>query len=140
MQELIVLARADGPYYAAIREAVQIENDLQIYFRFKLEEATWLPKEKGKPQPLADKKFRAEIKAKDDRTPVIAVTSVRLWGDNFAFEYRDRSVISVHEWEERFAPPPVKIYLIYQLIYIAAIVAGQLHDAQVERLQHPPKG
>lgn len=80
------------------------------------------------------------IKAQDDRGPLIVVTSIRLWGDNFAFEYRDRSVISVHEWEERFAPPPVKVYLVYQLIYIGAIVAADLSDAQVERLQHPPKG
>jgi hypothetical protein len=75
-QLLIVLARPDGPYYGTIREAVQILNDLQPYFRFKLEYATWLPKEKGKQRPLADKKFRAKIKASDDRTPLIVVTSV----------------------------------------------------------------
>jgi len=43
-QTLTVLAREDGPYYARIREAVEIANNLQTYFRFVLEEATWLPR------------------------------------------------------------------------------------------------
>jgi hypothetical protein len=71
---------------------------------------------------------------------LIVITSLGLWGGNFAFEYRDQSVISVHEWEEKFAPPPVKVYLVYQLAFIAAIVAGELPDAQVEKMQHRPKG
>ena len=57
-QTLTVLAREDGPYYARISEAVEIANNLQAYFRFVLEEATWLPREKGRPKPLADKTFR----------------------------------------------------------------------------------
>jgi hypothetical protein len=139
-KSIAVLARVDGPLFAAIREAVQVANDLQTYFRFTIESPNWLPKETARAKPLADKAFRTEIKANDDRAPLIVITSIAFRGDSFAFEYRDRSVISVHDWEDNFAPPPVKVYLVYQLAYIAAIVAGELPDSQVERLQHRPKG
>jgi Predicted nucleotide-binding protein containing TIR-like domain len=138
--ELIVLARPDGPYCATIQESIQIANDLQTHFRFKLENALWLPKESGRHTHLADKAFRSEIQDQDDRTPLIVVTSIPLYGGNFAFEYRDRSVISLHDWEDNFAPPPVKVYLIYQLAYIATIVAADLTDSRIDKMQHPPKG
>ena len=139
-QTLTVLAREDGPYYARIREAVEIANNLQTYFRFVLEEATWLPREKGRPKPLADKTFRKEIKRNDDREPLIIVTSIPLYGGNFAFEYRDQSVISAHDWEDNFAPPPVKIYLLYEFAYVATIVAAELTEARTEKMQHHPNG
>ena len=139
-QTLTVLAREDGPYYARIREAVEIANNLQTYFRFVLEEATWLPREKGRPKPLADKTFRKEIKRNDDREPLIIVTSIPLYGGNFAFEYRDQSVISAHDWEDNFAPPPVKIYLLYEFAYVATIVAAELTVARTEKMQHHPNG
>jgi hypothetical protein len=140
LQSLIVLARPDGPYYAVILEAVQIVNDLQAHFRFKLEDATWLPKETARAPKLADKAFRAIIKERDERAPLVVVTSTALYGGNFAFEYRDQSVISVHDWEETFAPPPVKVYLVYQFAYIATIVAADLAEPRVEAMQHRPKG
>ena len=121
-------------------DAVQIPNDLQTFFRFTIEAATWLPKESKRQKTLADKRFRPEIQAKDPRSPLSVVTSIPLYGGNFAFEYRDRSVISVHDWEDSFAPPPVKVYLVYQLAYIATIVAGDLSEGQVEKIQHQPKG
>jgi hypothetical protein len=64
------------------------------------------------------------MKKRDARPEVIVITSIPLWGSNFAFEYRERAVISVHDWEENFAPPPVKVYIVYQLAYIAAVMAG----------------
>ena len=139
-QQFIVLARPDGPYYATIREAVQIVNDLQTYFRFNLEDKTWLPKESPRAAKLADKAFRTVIKRRDKRAPLIVVTSIPLYGGNFAFEYRDQSVISVHDWEDTFAPPPVKVYLVYQFAYIATIVAADLTESRIERMRHRPKG
>ena len=139
-QQLIVLARPDGPYHATIREAVQIANDLQTYFRFAFEDAVWLPRESGRASHLADKKFRAEIQQHDSRVPLIVVTSLQLYGGSFAFEYRDQSVISVHDWEDKFAPPPVKIYLLYQFAYIATIVSADLTETRIEKMQHRPKG
>ena len=139
-QQIIVLARPDGPYYAAFREAVQTINDLQTCFRFVLEDAAWLPKETGRATHLADKKFRGEIQRRDNRVPLIVVTSIPLYGGNFAFDYRDQSGISVHDWADNFAPPPVKVYLVYQFAYIATIVAADLPEARIERMQHRPKG
>jgi hypothetical protein len=138
-QQIIVLTRPDGPYYATIREAVQIANDLQTYFRFILEDAAWLPRETARSGHLADKDFRSEIRRRDSRVPLIVATSIRLYGGNFAFEYRDQSVISVHDWEDKFAPPPVKVYLVYQFAYIATIVAADLTESRVDTIQHRPK-
>jgi hypothetical protein len=135
-----VLARSDGPFFASIVEAVHLANDLQTYFRFTIESPGWLPKESVRARPLADKAFRSQMSTHDPRTPLIVITSIALWGGNFAFEYRDRSVISVHDWEENFAPPPVKVYLVYQLAYIATIIAGNLPESQFEKMQHRPKG
>ena len=139
-QQLIVLARPDGPYYATIREAVQIANDLQSYVRFILEDAAWLPKETGRSAHLADKKFHDEIRRNENRFPLIVVTSIPLYGGNFTFEYRDQSVISVHDWEDNFALPPVKVYLVYQFAYIATIVAADLSELRIDKMQHRPKG
>jgi hypothetical protein len=139
-KRLIVLARPDGPYYITIREAVQIVNDLQTHFRFVLEDAAWLPKETRRAKHLADKKFCTAVHSHDSRAPLIVVTSIALKGGNFAFEYRDQSVVSVHDWEDKFAPPPVKIYLVYQFAYIATIVAAALSESGFEKIQHRPKG
>jgi Predicted nucleotide-binding protein containing TIR-like domain len=140
MPQLVVLTRSDGPYYATIRDALQIANGLQNYFRFVPEDAAWLPKETGRAAHLADKKFRGEIRRRENRVPLIVVTSIPLYGGNFTFEYRDYSVISVHDWEDNFAPPPVKVYLVYQLAYIATIVAADLTETRIEKMQHRPKG
>ena len=139
-QQLIVLARPDGPYYPTLREALQIVNDLQTYYRFKLEDTTWLPKETARAAKLADKAFRAVIKQRDTRAPIIVVTSIPLYGGNFAFEYRDHSVVSVHDWEDTFAPPQLKVYLVYQFAYIATIVAADLTESRIEKIQHRLKG
>ena len=139
-QKLTVLAREDGPYYARIRDSIEIANNLQTYFHFVLEAADWLPREKGKPKPLADKTFRKEIQRNDDREPLIIVTSIPLYGGSFAFSYRDQSVISVHDWEDKFAPPPVKVYLLYEFAYVAAVVSAELTEARTEKMQHRPNG
>lgn len=137
---LVVLARADGPKVVEIREAIGLANDLQTYFRIAMEYPEWLPKESPNAKQLGEETFLALIKKHDPRTALIVVTSTCLKGDNFAFEYRDRSVISLYDWEERFAPPPLKVYLVYQLALIATIMAGNLPDDVFDKMQHKPKG
>lgn len=63
----------------------------------------------------------------------------RPFDDNWFFhEYRTTAFISIAEWEEIFAPPSLKRYLMYEFALALGIFASDLSEEMALRLVHEP--
>lgn len=54
----------------------------------------------------------------------------------FSHESHNVAVISTDGWEERFAPPSLKAYLVYQIAQISLVYVGDLSENMELRLLH----
>jgi Predicted nucleotide-binding protein containing TIR-like domain len=140
LHPVAVLARSDGPDIVTIQQAVELANVIQTYFRFIIESPSWLPPEGDGAKRLSEEAFLPLLRSRDSREPLVVITSTALSDSNFAFEYRDQSVISTSKWEKKFSPPPLKIYLIYQLAYMGTLIASNMGDEQHNDIQHKVRG
>lgn len=87
-------------------------------------------------QPEAARDYILENTSEDGFK--ICVTS-RPFDDNWFFhEYRTTAFISIAEWEEIFAPPSLKRYLMYEFALALGIFASDLSEEMALRLVHEP--
>lgn len=110
--QVTVLVRHKSRNVEAVFEAVNIANRLQPDFEFAVEQVRWLPKGNKHVRPSQILKI---VKANHTGKPVVAVISPPLQGDFFDFSAREMNLVSTADWNRDFAPPPLKIYLLFQL-------------------------
>jgi Predicted nucleotide-binding protein containing TIR-like domain len=125
-----VLVRGKSRNVEAANEAKEIANRLQSEFEFDVELVRWLPKGNGK---LAPKQVLQLVKRKHASKPTIVVISPPLEGNYFEFMSRGRNIVSTANWESRYAPPPLRIYLLFQFAYAAALFVANLSPSQIDR-------
>lgn len=122
----------------AIAEAVAIVNQLQPDIVLRLEQVDWLPKGKKKIDPNDVKRLVRKSHVGDH---IIAVVSAPLEGDCFDYPSKGLNVVSTSGWEKDFAPPPLKVYLVFQFAYAFAAFFASLPYPQLRRLIHKkPRG
>ena len=110
--QVTVLVRHKSRNVDAVCEAVSIANRLQPDFEFAVEQVRWLPKGNDYVRPL--QVLRA-VKTNHTDKFVLAVISSPLRGDLFDFPARGMNLVSTAGWDKDFAPPPLAIYVLYQL-------------------------
>jgi hypothetical protein len=128
--KVTVLVRKKSRNVDAVNQAISIANRLQPDFVFEVQQVDWLPKGNGEVQP---KKVLQIVKDNHAETPIVAVISPRLKGDYFDFMSRGRNIVSTADWEHRFAPPPLHIYLVFQFAYAVALFVPKLSPHQIDR-------
>jgi len=121
--KVTVLVRKKSRNVDAVNKAVNVANRLQPEFEFDVDEVNWLPRGDDKVEP---KRVLQMVKKKHADTPIIAVISPPLKGDYFEYTSRGRNVVSTADWEDRFAPPPLQIYLLFQFAYAVAVFVANL--------------
>jgi hypothetical protein len=57
-------------------------------------------------------------------------------GGWFECPSKDVWIVSAAQWVEHFAPPPLKVYLIYEFACALAAFVGNLSDEQIEAMWH----
>lgn len=128
--KVTVLVRKKSRNVDAVAQAAQIANRLQRDFEFVIEQVGWLPKGIGE---VAPKQVLQTIKDKAAVKSVIAVVSPPLRGNLFEYPSRGRNIVSTADWESRFAPPPLHVYLLFQFAFAVAAFVVDLSPGQIER-------
>jgi hypothetical protein len=119
---------------AALMEAISIVNQTQPYFRLHLSRVNWLPNDtKRRVSGGTTKKL---IRKKYAKRPVLAVIQNPMRGGWFEFPSKDVWIVSTAQWNEHFAPPPLKVYLIYEFACALAAFVGDLSDEQIGAMWH----
>ena len=104
-----------------VKEAVIIANWIQPDFQFSTELMSGLPNGRRRIDP---KCLVGTIKKTHGGKRIVAVIGSPLKGNYFDYPTRRINIVSTAGWEKRYAPPPLKVYLIFQLAYaVSAFVA-----------------
>ena len=118
--------------------AVDILNKIQTYFNFILEECkdvdvctetiiNW--------DKFCEKNFVNFGKY------LIYITEKAFYDNWFSHEQSQYAVISTDTWEEHFSPPPLNVYLMYQIAQATINFVADLNEAMICRMAHNrPKG
>jgi hypothetical protein len=128
--KVTVLVRKKSRNVEAVNQAVTIANRIQPEFEFDVEQVKWLPKGDSEVKPG---QVLRTIKENHAGRPIIAVISPALKGNCFEYASRGRNVVSTGDWESRYAPPPLEIYLLFQLAYASASFMANLSPRQLDR-------
>jgi hypothetical protein len=128
--KVTVLVRKKSRNVEAVNQAVTIANRTQPEFEFDVEQVKWLPKGDSEVKPA---QVLRTIKENHAGKPIIAVISPSLKGNCFEYANRGRNVVSTADWESRYAPPPLRIYLLFQLAYASASFTADLSPRQLDR-------
>jgi hypothetical protein len=67
---------------------------------------------------------------------VVAVVRAPIKGDCFDYSSRGLSIVSTAGWDKHYAPPPLKVYVIFQFAYALAAFVADLPHRQLKRLMH----
>lgn len=128
-----VLVRKKARNVDGVVQAVNIANQLQSDFEFDLEQVDWLQKGNDELRP---REVVRRVKEKHTGKPSIVIISPPLKGDYFDYARRGMKVVSTAGWDRRFAPPPLAIYVLFQLAESVASFVADLSPRQVHRRMH----
>lgn len=135
--EIIVRYYEKNTRKSQILKALSIINSAQNYYFYKLEEEhTDLCEE----NQVSWEDFR-EKQVMEGNQYTIYITE-KPFNDNwFSHEETQCAVISTHSWEDIFAPPSLKAYLVYQIAQASINFEGDINDSMEMRMVHDdPKG
>ena len=123
---------------ADVVQAIAVVNELQGEFVFHLEQVDWLPNGAKEIAP----EFVTRLVRKNKRAEhVVTIVRPRLKGDTFDFPSKGLNIVSTADWDKHFAPPPLKVYILYQFAYALAAFVASLPYPQLKRLMHKrPRG
>ena len=136
MPEIIVVLDRESRHEERIRSAVNSVNVWQRYFFLRFREDMEIT-------PLSDEtvngnKIAARISAEFPEDKVICITD-RQFDDNwFSHVYRHCAVISTFDWEQRYAPPSLRAYLVYQIAQALVPMEADLTEEMLINLVHQP--
>lgn len=138
MNVRIVYNLIEVPRERQVKKAVRISNDVQTEFHFILNRnSVWDSDLRGSriwEDFLAN--YRRYHNHEDQYS--IYITKRPLYDYWFSHEEADVALISIHEWEERFSPPSLEAYLIYQIARAAINFAANLSEIMELRMVHQP--
>jgi hypothetical protein len=125
-----VLVRRNSRNVDGVIRAANIANRLQPDFEFEVKQVGWLQKGNGELRP---KDVVQRVKEKHAGKHLIVVISPPLVGDYLDYARRGMNIVSTADWDSRFAPPPLAIYVLFQFADAAASFVADLSPRQVHR-------
>lgn len=115
-----------------IVKAIKIANGVQNYFFFKLEDN--LEIDICEEQTISWTSFCTSHSNCDEH--VIYITDKKFDDNWFSHEETHVAIISTNSWEEYFAPPSLKAYLVYQIAQSVINFEGDLNENMEMRMVH----
>ena len=134
MTEIIVVWDRESRHAERIKSAVNSVNICQRYFFLRIREEMEIT-------PLPDgtvkgKEIATRISEKFSEEKVIFITD-RQFNDNwFSHVYRHCAVISTFVWEQRYAPPSLRAYLVYQIAQALVPIEADITEAMLIKFVH----
>jgi len=134
MKKIHVLIHPKCRHRHQVEEALVTVRNLQSHFRFIIQKPEWLPNDED--AKLEPDKLRAIIERKYKKKPTIAIVTNGFADDYFSHDWRELAAVTTYNWETHFAPPPLGIYLIYEIAEALLHFAVDLPDDLIQRWQH----
>jgi hypothetical protein len=128
--KVVVLVRKKSRNVDGVVQAANIANRLQSEFEFDVEQVDWLQKGNGAVRP---KDVVQRVKDKHAGKHLIVIVSPPLKGDYLDYARRGMNIVSTADWNSRFAPPPLAIYVLFQFADAVASFVADLSPRQVHR-------
>lgn len=136
MNEILVVLDQGSDHGSRVKEAVNVVNASQKYFLLRLQEAPIVIEPAD--GPIVCRAAAAQIGRDFPDRDVICITD-RPFSDNwFSHEYRHCGIITTSDWEQIFAPPALRIYLVYQIAQALIPIEADLTEEMLLRLVHEP--
>jgi predicted nucleotide-binding protein len=136
--DITVLASSGYERRFVVAETVREVNRTQRWFRLHFCEVDWLPNDPDETELEKIDGLHEVVEKKRRRERVIAVTQSGLDPNWYVSERRNSSVVTVADWEDGIAPPPLRVYLLYQIASALANFAADLSDQQIKDWSHKP--
>ncbi|MDT7687584.1 MAG: hypothetical protein QOE46_343 [Acidobacteriota bacterium] len=134
--EIPILIHPEFEHYYRVDETIQNIRRTQNYFRPYLVEADWLPNDDER--VVSPDKVWELFYEHFPEEPAIIIISNPLTENYFSYAYRYLNIITTRDWESKFAPPPLKVYLTYLMAEALLYFAVDLPEAKVEQWTHDP--
>jgi len=136
MREIFVILDQGSNHTSRAKEAVNHLNASQRYFFLRLQEEPIAIHPAG--AAIQGDTAAEQIATKLPGRKVICITD-RPFVDNwFSHEYRHCAVITTSDWEQVFAPPSLRAYLIYQCAQALIPIEADLTEEMLLQLVHDP--
>lgn len=123
-----------------IQKAISIINSAQNYFFYEAEIDEKI--DVCEDASINWHKFK-ELQKKfiEDNKYIIYITEKPFDDNWFSHEEAQYSVITTHDWEEHFAPPSLKTFLVYQIAQASINFEGDINETMEIRMVHDdPEG
>ena len=135
-----ILADPKGPHFARIRQVVISVNGVQKYFRLSLLANERVLAEGG--CLVSPREFCQTLQVRYPDSHSIAVVDQPFDDNWFSHEFRSGSVITTDDWEQQYAPPSLRAYLVYEIAQSLLTFAADLsEEVSLQHLVHePPQG
>ncbi len=104
-------------------------------FGLQHREVDWLPHDHLAKPRKADA-LQARIARSFPRQKCVAIVDSLLDPDNIVDECRGISIVTTRDWEEAYAPPPLRDHIHFQLASALANFAADLSDEQIVAWAH----
>jgi hypothetical protein len=135
--EIPVLLSRSFENLAEVERAMQEINRLQTCFALSLMFVDWIPEACNK-KWLDQNKIFVDIEKRLGDEPVCAVVQSPLKLDYFADSTPHIYIISTADWNTKYAPPPLELYIIFMLACGLVDLACRLPDDIGDALLHEP--
>jgi hypothetical protein len=131
--DITVLIHSRHESLDAVEGAVAEVNRLQADFKLQIDRVDWLHdgEKKIDPREVLDR-----VKKKHTGRPLVVVIHTPLKGDWFDYSSREVHMISTARWEKDFGPPPLKVFIAFQIACAIAMFVADLPYRQSKRMAH----
>lgn len=136
MKYCTVVLDKQNVHIRRVKDAITLVNASQNYYKLEVaSEAIELPCNNGL---INAEQARHHIHTAYPDDNIICVTSNRFDDNWFSHEYRECSIVTTADWEEYFAPPSLRAYLLYQFAQAILSFEADLSETMLLRLVHEP--
>ncbi|MFH1114207.1 MAG: hypothetical protein V1792_09825 [Pseudomonadota bacterium] len=136
MREIWVGVDAECKHANRVRDAVNLINGCQSYFFLRfLDDQVRLQQTSG---VITGDSVAQQIAQSFPDRQLVVVTDRPYDDDWFSHEHRHCAVITTADWEESYAPPSLRTYLMYQIAQAMIPLEGDLSEEMLLRLVHEP--
>lgn len=130
--EIKVVCFKENTRMNQVTQAIKIMNGIQNRYHYTIEQAE---ADIGDGNCVNWYTFIRDVNYPNSEH-VIYITEKRFEDNWFSHESHNIAVVSTNEWEDLYAPPSLKAYLVYQIAQISLVFEGDLSENMELRFVH----
>jgi hypothetical protein len=132
---VLILIHTGNSHAARIETAVSLVNGCQRFFHLTIRRVDRFAKTNQKVSALALSK---QIDDEFQGQQAIAIVEDAFDDNWFSHEYRSSCIITTVDWEQVYAPPSLRTYIIYQLAQALAHFSADMSEEMALNIVHEP--